>query len=50
MVYAAKVNLQFIFNVSLDGNKKIIAAFAGDMEKAHEKAANLFKSCLSAPV
>jgi len=36
MVYAArKVNVQFIFNVALNGKKKVIAAWAGDLEKAH---------------
>lgn len=36
MLAAAKmVNVQFIFNVALDGQKKIIAAWAGDLEKAH---------------
>ncbi len=38
MVYAArKVNVAFILNVALDEKKKIIAAFAGDLEEAHEK-------------
>lgn len=38
MVFAARaVNTAFIFNVALDGNKKIIAAFAGDLEQAHAK-------------
>ena len=37
MVYAArKVNVQFILNVALDAKKKVIAAWAGDLEKAHE--------------
>jgi len=37
MIYAAKLaKLSFILNVVLDGNKKIIKAFAGDAEKAHE--------------
>ncbi|MCF0109611.1 MAG: nickel-dependent lactate racemase [Erysipelotrichaceae bacterium] len=36
MIYASrKVNLQFIFNVALNGEKKVIAAWAGDMEEAH---------------
>ena len=36
MAYAAKaVNLAFILNVAIDGQKKIVAAFAGDCEKAH---------------
>ncbi|MGE1062168.1 nickel-dependent lactate racemase [Megasphaera paucivorans] len=38
MVYAArKVNVQFIFNVALNGDKKVIAAWSGDLEKAHAK-------------
>ena len=37
MLCAAKaVNVQFIFNVALDGEKKIVAAWAGDLEQAHE--------------
>ena len=32
---ARSVNLAFILNVALDSNKKIIAAFSGDMESAH---------------
>ena len=36
MVYAArKVNLAFILNVALGDKKQVVAAFAGDMEKAH---------------
>ena len=36
MVYAAHAaKLAFILNVVLDANKKIIASFAGDAEKAH---------------
>lgn len=36
MLYAAKqAKLQFIVNVVLDADKKIIKAFAGDLEKAH---------------
>lgn len=36
MVYAARaVNVQFIFNVALNGEKKVIAAWAGDLEEAH---------------
>ena len=38
MVYAAKVsNLAFILNVVIDQDKKVIASFAGDVEKAHKK-------------
>lgn len=36
MVCAARaVNVQFIMNVALNGEKKVIAAFAGDLEQAH---------------
>ncbi len=34
---AAQVGLGFILNVTLDESKKIIGAFAGDSEKAHEQ-------------
>ncbi|SNV76000.1 nickel-dependent lactate racemase [Veillonella rodentium] len=38
MVYAARTaKLAFILNVVIDADKHIINAFAGDMEKAHEK-------------
>lgn len=38
MVFAARrVGLAFILNVALDGDKRIAAAFAGDMEAAHEQ-------------
>lgn len=37
MVYAARTaKLAFICNVCIDADKKVIAAFAGDLEKAHE--------------
>lgn len=37
MLYAARTaNLAFIVNVVLDGDKKIIASFAGDMVEAHK--------------
>ncbi len=37
MVFAArKMNVQFTFNVALDADKKIIAAFAGDLIESHE--------------
>lgn len=32
---ARRVNVQFTFNVALNGEKKIIAAFAGDLEASH---------------
>lgn len=45
MVEAARrVNVQFIFNVALDENKKVIAAFSGDLEKAHEKGVQFVRS------
>lgn len=37
IVAARRVNVQFILNVLLDGDKKVIAAYSGDLEKAHEK-------------
>lgn len=41
MLYAAKkAKLSFILNVVIDSNKKIINAFAGDSEKAHEAGCN----------
>lgn len=45
MVCAARaLNVQFIFNVVLDESKKIIGAFAGDLERAHEKGVEFVKS------
>lgn len=45
MVVAARaVNVQFILNVALDANKKVIAAFAGDLEKAHETGVDFIRS------
>lgn len=45
MVYAArKANLKFIINVVLNGDKKIIASVAGDMEKAHEQGCEFVKN------
>lgn len=50
MVCAARaVHVQFILNVALDGSKKIIAAFAGDLEKAHEKGCGFIKSVSQCP-
>lgn len=44
MVYAAaKANLVFIVNVVLDGDKKIIGSFAGDMVEAHKVGCNFVK-------
>ncbi|MVB10969.1 Lactate racemase [Caprobacter fermentans] len=51
MVCAARaVNVRFILNVALDGNKKIIAAFAGDLEQAHEKGCDFIRSLSQCPV
>jgi len=45
MVYAAeKAGLAFILNVVLDKDKRIIAAFAGDPVKAHEKGCRYLSS------
>ncbi len=50
MVCAArKVNVQFILNVALDGEKKVIAAFAGDLEEAHEKGVAFIRSQSQCP-
>lgn len=45
MVFAAKaVHLQFILNVVLDEDKRIIGSFAGDLEKAHRKGTEFVAS------
>lgn len=50
MVCAArKVNVQFILNVALNGKKEVIAAFAGDLEKAHEKGVEFVRSLAQCP-
>lgn len=50
MVYAARhVNLAFIMNVALNSEKKVIAAFAGDMEEAHEKGVAFVRSLAQCP-
>lgn len=50
MVHAARqVNVQFILNVALNGEKKIIAAFAGDLVEAHEKGCNFVKGLSLVP-
>ena len=42
MLFAAKtVNLQFILNVVINSEKKIIKAFAGNLEKAHSEGCKL---------
>lgn len=50
MVFGArKMNLAFIFNVALDADKKIIAAFAGDMEEAHLKGCDFIRELSQGP-
>ena len=51
MLCAAKaVNVQFIFNVALAGEKKIVAAWAGDLEKAHEAGVAFIRQWSQCPV
>lgn len=51
MVCAARsVNVQFILNVALNSQKKIIGAFAGDLEQAHEKGVEYVRSLAQCPV
>lgn len=48
MVYAARTaKLAFIVNVVLDGDKKIIGSFAGDVEEAHKVGCNFVKKLAS---
>ncbi len=50
MVYASRaVHLAFIMNVALNSEKKVIAAFAGDMEKAHAKGVAFVRSLAQCP-
>lgn len=50
MVCAARaVNVQFIFNVALDGNKKVIAAWSGDLEKAHADGVSFIRKWSQCP-
>lgn len=51
MVCAARsVNVQFILNVALNSRKKIIGAFAGDLEEAHGKGVEYVRSLAQCPV
>lgn len=46
MIFAAKkANLAFILNVVINGEKKIVRAFAGDVEKAHLAGCDFLRSC-----
>lgn len=48
MVYAARTaKLAFIVNVVLDGDKKIIGSFSGDVEEAHKVGCNFVKKLAS---
>lgn len=50
MVCAARaVNVQFILNVALNGEKKVIAAFAGDLEEAHAEGVAFVRSLAQCP-
>lgn len=50
MVCAARsVGVDFILNVALNDKKKIIAAFAGDLEKAHEKGVAFVRGLAQCP-
>ncbi|RGB66773.1 MULTISPECIES: nickel-dependent lactate racemase [Oscillospiraceae] len=50
MIFAArKVNVQFTFNVALDGKKKIVAAFAGDLEESHAKGVEFIREMSQCP-
>lgn len=46
---ARRVNVQFILNVALDSKKKVIAAWAGDLEKAHEKGVRFVREEAQCP-
>lgn len=50
MLCAARaVNTQFILNVALDAEKKIIAAWAGDLEQAHTQGVNFIRGLSQCP-
>ena len=49
MAAARAVNVQFTFNVALDGEKKIIAAFCGDLVQSHEKGVEFIRSLSQCP-
>ena len=51
MVCAARaVNVQFILNVALNGEKKVIEAFAGDLEQAHDAGVAFVRELSQCPV
>jgi nickel-dependent lactate racemase len=50
MVRAARmVNVQFILNVALNAEKKVIAAWAGDLEKAHAEGVAFIRKWSQCP-
>ncbi len=50
MVCAARaVNVQFILNVALNAEKKVIAAFAGDLEQAHASGVAFVRQLAQCP-
>ncbi len=49
MAAARAVKTAFIFNVALDGEKKIVAAFAGDLEQAHAEGVAFIRSMSQCP-
>ena len=50
MIYAARrVNVQFILNVDLNGEKKVVAAFAGDLEQAHAEGVKFVRELAQCP-
>jgi Uncharacterized conserved protein len=51
MMYAARqASLAFIVNVVIDSEKKIVAAFAGDMETAHREGCEFLRKYSAVPV
>ena len=51
MVCAARMaGVRFILNVALNGEKKVIAAFAGDLEEAHAKGVAFVRSLAQCPL
>lgn len=46
---ARAVNVQFILNVALNAEKKVIAAFAGDLEQAHAEGVAFVRSLAQCP-
>lgn len=48
MIFAARaVQLAFILNVAMNEEKRVIAAFAGDMEKAHDEGTQFIRALSS---